>query len=110
MATVDSMKENRRSRRIVAQIPIRVQRVTKPQNATTAVINLHGAFIIVPEEYPAGCQIEVKNEQTGLCVNGRVVWSGGKDSAGSYKLGIEFESVATGFWGLAYDPAGEEAT
>jgi hypothetical protein len=109
MATVDPMKENRRSRRIVAQIPIRVQRVTKPQNATTAVINLHGAFIIVPEEYTAGSQLEIKNEQTGLCVNGRVVWTGGKDSSGRYKLGIEFESVASGFWGLAYDPAGEEA-
>jgi len=83
--------------------------MAKPQNATTAVINLHGAFILVPEEYPAGCQLEVKNEQTGLSVHGRVVWTGGKDSEGSYKLGIEFESVATDFWGLAYDPAGEEA-
>jgi hypothetical protein len=103
------MKEKRRSRRIVAQIPLRVRRVEDPQNATTAVINLHGAFILVPEEYPAGSHLEIKNEQTGLGVHGHVVWSGGKDSAGCYKLGIEFESVAAGFWGLAYDPDGEEA-
>lgn len=103
------MKEERRSRRIVARIPLRVQRVEKPQKATTAVINLHGAFILVPEEYPAGCQLEIKNEQTGLCVQGRVVWTGGKDPAGYCKLGIEFESVALDFWGLSYDPEGQEA-
>ena len=103
------MKEKRRSRRIVARVPLRIQRVEKPQDATTAVINLQGALILASEEYPTGCQLEIKNEQTGLRVLSHVVWTGAKDSGGRYKLGIEFESVATDFWGPAYDSEGEEA-
>jgi hypothetical protein len=103
------MKEQRRSRRILASVPVELQSDGAPQAALTAVINLQGALILSSVNFPSGSELRVKNPETGLEVRVRVVWSGSPDRSGTYKLGVEFKSSSPGFWGARYDPQGEEA-
>jgi len=107
--SLDFMKEQRRSRRILASVPVEILSSGGPQAALTAVINLHGALILSSVHWPSGSELRIKNPETGLEVRGRVVWSGSADRSGTYKLGIEFKASAPDFWGARYDPHGEEA-
>jgi hypothetical protein len=102
------MKEERRSRRIVARVPLGVQPMKFPEEAETAVINLHGALIITVTEWPVGTILKIMNQQTHREISGRVGWVGPQDPAGRFKVGIEFETPVTDFWGAAYDVEGEE--
>jgi hypothetical protein len=103
------MRDQRRSRRILATIPVQIQSAGRLQAALTAVINLHGALILSSVNFPAGSELSIKNPETGLEVRGRVIWSGSPDRTGSYKLGVEFLVSSPGFWGDRYDPNAEEA-
>jgi hypothetical protein len=103
------MREQRRSRRILASVPVNILSSGQPQAALTAVINLHGALILSSVNLPSGRELRIKNPETGLEVPGRVIWSGTQDRDGSYKLGIEFQAFSPGFWGNRYDPEAEEA-
>jgi hypothetical protein len=103
------MRENRRSRRILASVPLEIQSDGKPQAALTAVINLNGALILSPINLPAGSDISIRNSETGVETHGRVVWCGTQDGTGSYKLGIEFREASAEFWGAHYNCYAEEA-
>lgn len=103
------MKENRRSRRILASVPLEIQSGGEPQAALTAVINLNGALILSPINLPAGSDISIRNSETGVETHGRVVWCGTRDGTGSYKLGIEFREASAEFWGAHYNSYAEEA-
>jgi PilZ domain len=107
--SVDNAREQRRSRRILASVPVEIQSSGEPQAALTAVINLHGALILSSVNLPSGSEIGIKNPETGLEVRGRVVWSGSSDQTGPFKLGIEFQRSSPDFWGERYDPDGEGA-
>ena len=97
------MKENRRSPRILASVPLEIRAIKAPREALTAVINLHGALILSPVRWPVGTILEIRNPKTNLLMQARVVWSGGKDKPNSYKLGVEFEVPASDFWGADYN-------
>jgi hypothetical protein len=103
------MREQRRSRRILASIPLEIEWDEEPQPVTTAVINLNGALILSPMNWPTGCELRIKNPSTGLQALGRVVWCGNHDLTGWYKLGIEFRHSSLEFWGELYDAQAEEA-
>jgi hypothetical protein len=103
------MREQRRSRRILASVPVEIQSSGDPHAALTGVINLHGALILSSIHWPSGRELRIKNPETGLEVRVRVVWSGSPDRTGTYKLGVEFRVSSPGFWGARYDPQGEEA-
>jgi hypothetical protein len=103
------MKEQRRSRRILASVPVELQSDGAPQAALTAVINLQGALILSSVHWPSGSELRIKNPETDLEVRGRVVWAGSPDRSGTYKIGVEFKSSSPEFWGARYDPHGEEA-
>jgi hypothetical protein len=107
MAEQSYMGEHRRSRRIVASVPLEAEMAGRQHLVLTAVINLNGALILSPMDWPAGSNLKIKNADTGIEVNGRVVWCGHESDAG-YKLGIEFEAAVPEFWGEAYDPHGVE--
>jgi hypothetical protein len=72
----------------------------------TAVINLHGAMILSPVDWPTDSGLKFKNANTGIEVNARVVWCGPQSTStrGSYKLGVEFQNSSPEFWGETYDP------
>jgi hypothetical protein len=103
------MREQRRSRRILASIPLEIECDGEPQPAMTGVINLNGALILSPLNWPTGSELRIKNPDTGLQTRGRVVWCGNLDSTGWYKLGVEFQTSSPEFWGELYDAQGEEA-
>jgi hypothetical protein len=103
-----TMREERRSRRVIARVPLEVQPMKFPEEAETAVINLHGALIMTPTEWPVGTILKITNQTTNREIGGRVGWVGPQDTAGRFKVGIEFETPVTDFWGTAYDVEGEE--
>ena len=99
-------EDRRRSRRIVARVPLVVQPVTPAVDVLTGVINLHGALLLTPVPYPVGTALELNNRETGKATRGRVVWLT-EDSSGTHKIGVEFDEVVPDFWGKSYDPEGE---
>ena len=101
------MKENRRqSPRIVLRVPLEVRVIEAPREAATAVVNEHGALILAPVPYPVGTMLDIRNVETRRSTLGRVVWSGDPDAGGNCKIGIEFDSRRTNFWGrIAADQA-----
>lgn len=103
------MNEQRRSQRIVASVPLEIRSDGKSQPALTAVINLNGALILSPVDWPQGSYLRIKNPDTGFQTQGRVVWCGNQNPTGTYKLGVEFQASSPDFWGDSYDPQGEEA-
>ena len=101
------MAEYRRSPRIVASVPLEAEMTGRWHQVLSAVINLNGALILSPVDWPPGSGLKIKNAYTGISVSARVVWCGHESDAG-YKLGIEFETASPEFWGESYDPQGVE--
>ena len=102
MGSEGATREGRRSPRIIARIPLDIEPVPEAQAAVTAVINLHGALILSPVAWPAGTALNIRNQKTNRSIRARVVWTGADDGTGSCKLGVEFESPESGFWGSDY--------
>jgi PilZ domain len=98
-APAASKREDRRSPRAVVRVPVLLSREGRTVSAITAVVNDQGGLFVSPEEWPVGIECKVKHLDTKRTVTARVVWSGGKDDLGSYKLGLEFTETADGFWG-----------
>ena len=96
------MHEKRRSRRTASKVPLEIRVIDTHRVVLTAVINRHGALIHSPVPWAIGTLLEIRNQKTGVCAQGRVVWSGGEDVPGSYKLGVEFEAEMSEFWGDDY--------
>src|SRR5271156_6717346 len=103
------MKEQRRSRRIVATVTLEIDSNGDGLQAPTPFITLNGALILSAVNWPPGIDLAIRNPGTGREVRGLVVWSGTQDSSRSYKLGVEFPSASPEFWGDSYDLHGEEA-
>lgn len=104
LSSETAARDRRRSPRIIARIPLVVRPIQAPGAVLTAVINLHGALILSPVLFSSGTILEIKNPRTELTAQARVVWSGGEDGSGIYKLGVEFEKAAPDFWGDDYNP------
>ncbi|HEY0701192.1 MAG TPA: PilZ domain-containing protein [Candidatus Acidoferrales bacterium] len=98
------MNEMRRSRRVLATLPIEIVATGEVIPASTAVINLHGALILCSVKFPQGSELKFRNPDNGIMARGRVVWSGDVAPNGLHKLGIEFESACPELWGAHYDP------
>ncbi len=92
------MKENRRSPRIVLRVPLELRAIEALCEATTAVVNQHGALILAPVPYPVGTTLDLRNMETHRSTPGRVVWSGDPDAQGDCKIGIAFKRRVTNFW------------
>ena len=99
------MAEARRSPRVLAQIPILISGAGLQYAARTAVVNRQGAMVLSPENYPLETVLEIQNLATDQCAKCRVVWLGGEDRPGSYKVGIELDDELPEFWGVDYDTA-----
>jgi len=65
-------------------------------------------LILSRMNWPVGCELRIKNPDTGLQTLGRVVWCGNQDLTGWFKLGVEFRNPPPEFWGELYDVEGEE--
>jgi len=91
------MREQRRSRCILASLPSEIQSNGRTQRALTAVINLNGALILSSINWPEDPDFTIKNHDTGLQIRDRVVWCGSQNSTRSYKLGAEFQASSPEF-------------
>ena len=102
MSSEGEARDERRSPRIVASISLNLRPVQESHTAVTAVINLHGALILSPVPWPPGTMIEIQNQKNKRTISATVVWTGPQEPSESYKLGVEFESPESGFWGDDY--------
>ena len=100
-----SSAEARRSPRVLAQIPILITGEGPLYNGHTAVVNRHGAMVLCPENYPLQTVLEIQNLASDQCAKCRVVWLGGEDRPGTYKLGIELVEELPEFWRVDYQSA-----
>jgi hypothetical protein len=100
-AVVDTARaDGRRSLRIALKIPIAVWGDgAAAVRAHTVVVNRHGALILAPRPFDAETFLKVLNQESGQTVLCRVVWCGGQDLPGLYKIGIEILAAVPGFWG-----------
>jgi hypothetical protein len=101
-------KENRRSRRILASVPLEVRVGEDSCIVLSAVINLNGGLILSPKNWSPQTVLHITNRHTGAETDARIVWSGSRTETGTYKLGVEFQTAAPDFWGDDYDAEGGE--
>ena len=98
--------ENRRSQRIFLKVPLVVWGdLGQPIRAHTAVVNQHGALILLPRPFASERLLKVLNQDSGESVLCRVAWDGGEELPGLFKLGIEILGEALHFWGSSYEAA-----
>lgn len=90
---------------MLASVPILVAGDGPLYNAVTAVVNRHGAMILSPARYAMDQILQIQNVTTGEAARCRVVWSGGQERPGTYKLGIELVGEQPDFWGVDYAAA-----
>lgn len=64
------------------------------------MVNRQGALILASENHPIDAVLEIRNVNTGQSAQGRVVWHGGEQQAGVYKIGIELIGELPQFWGV----------
>jgi hypothetical protein len=103
------LSELRRSPRIVCRVPLVLIRDGAPIVAHTAVINRHGALILTEQNWPPESHFEMQNQKTRDSSRCRVVWIGGADRPGLYKIGVELLEDKPDFWGDDYPYAEEPA-
>jgi hypothetical protein len=96
--------EVRRSTRVLARLNVLITSAAGSHNALTAVVNRNGALILCPVAYPVDTALQVRNMATGQSADSRVVWSGGPDNSGLFKLGIQLNEDRPEFWGVEYAP------
>jgi hypothetical protein len=95
--------EARRSPRILRRVRLRLESERGTCDATTAVINRHGALLLSPEALPVESRLRITNLERGLSWPFRVVWCG-EPTGDLFKLGVEMLSTGVDFWGPAYQP------
>lgn len=101
--------ENRRSPRVLLRVPIEIQGIGKPVRSHTVVVNRQGAMVLSPRRFEAEELVRIQNlsnEEKTLCC---VVWCGGEELPGLYKLGLEILGGPQRFWGAPYELAALQA-
>jgi len=101
-------EDGRRSPRILSRVRLRLEsEETGVCDATTAVINAHGALVLAPVSFPEESRIRITNIDRGSRGAFRVVWRG--EPAGSlHKLGVEMLAPDRYFWGISYRPEAQD--
>ena len=61
-------------------------------------------MILVPSDWPQDTVLEMQNQKTKETSKCRVVWAGGVDHPGVYKLGVEMLEDHPTFWKEDYPP------
>lgn len=106
--TQTRVPERRRTARLLARVPLRIE----PENgtafeATTAIINRHGALFLSPHPLEIGSTAQVINLEHGISQTFLVVWCG-DETEGFRKIGIEMIHPGLDFWGAAYKQKADE--
>jgi hypothetical protein len=95
--------EARRSPRILFQVPLALSANGATVRGHTVVINRDGALVLSPLRLPEETLVKVQNSLSGATLLGRVVFCGGQELPGLFKLGIEILGSCAGFWGSEFE-------
>ncbi len=98
----------RRSQRILAQVPIVIRGAGNPEPAfqeetRTLVINAHGALVLLATKVTQGQKLFVKHKRTQEEQECRVVYMGPAEG-GKTQVGMEFAVPNPGFWHVSFPP------
>ena len=114
MAPQQDQREKRRSERVLIRVPIEVQGVGVDGSryegtGYTAVVNRHGALVLLTTRLKPDSQVTLTNMFTKETETFQVVWSGEKPTEGRHECGIEALSPRDDFWGIRFPPAVRKA-
>lgn len=107
-STNDSQAKQRRSQRLLLQMPVLVQGVTQGarsflEETKTLVVNAHGALIVLSRTVACGEELVLKNQKSQEERPCKVVFLGPADS-GKNQVGVEFTQPAPFFWHIDFPP------
>ena len=103
VAALVATVEDRRSPRILFQVPLRISANGGSVRGHTVVVNRHGALVLSPLRVPEETLVKLENALNGASLPGRVAFCGGEELPGLFKLGIEILGPADGFWGNEFE-------
>jgi hypothetical protein len=95
--------ESRRSPRILFQVPLRLSANGGTVRGHTVVVNRQGALVLSPLRVSEETLLKVENALSGASLLCRVVFCGGEELPGLYKLGIEILGPSVDFWGKEFE-------
>lgn len=98
-------EEGRRSPRVLLRLSVLIEDPPPVCPARTAVVNRNGALILSPRPYPEEAILRIRHLEWTGAAPFKVVFSGGQDETGSYKLGVELLDERRDFWGPDYEKA-----
>jgi hypothetical protein len=84
---------------VLLRAPLRIEKDGARWSAESAVVSSVGALVLAPIDWADGCELRIENVETGQTARFRVVWSGGEDLPGRFKLGLELLDERPSFWG-----------
>jgi hypothetical protein len=102
MAKAAPKVEQRRSPRSDARIPVALRHEGERFKGTTFVVNAHGALVGAHRNVPLGDIFELENVRNRVFSHCRVVYHGGLESDGFFRLGVELLEAHPGVWGVDY--------
>jgi hypothetical protein len=87
------------------QVPIEIQGAGVAVRSHTVVVNRQGAMVLSPRAFHEDELVRLLNLNSAARTLGRVVWCGGEDLPGLFKLGLEILGGLPHFWGEEYESA-----
>jgi len=114
MPSEQDYREKRRSERVLIRVPIEVKGETVDGQGLqdvgyTAVVNRHGALVLLTARLNPDSQLTLTNKFTQETETFRVIWSGEKPTEGRYEAGIEALNPREDFWGIRFPPTVRKA-
>jgi len=108
LSPLSETNSNRRSRRVLLSVPIRVNGKTVgdqhfEEQARTLVVNAHGALISLEAQVSTDQIITVSNKSTNQSRECRVVHIGTRQG-GKCQVGLEFVTPSPSFWQIDFPP------
>ena len=98
----------RRSQRLMLKMAVivagqRASGTNFAEQTTTAIVNAHGALVLLKEMVHGGQLLRIRNVKTGDEQACKVIEVGGQ-ADGKTEVGIEFLEPAPRFWRIAFPP------
>src|SRR3974377_758703 len=96
--------EQRRSPRSSVRIPVALRHEGERFKGTTLVVNRHGALLGALRNIPLGDIFELENVRNRVFCHCRVVFHGGLEKDGFFRIGVEMLEAHPAVWGADYAP------
>lgn len=105
MPDPEAHSSERRSPRVALSMPIALRWEGERFGGSTLIVNTHGARVYAQRNVAVGEIFELENVRTRVLCHCRVLWQGGLDHTGFFKLGVEMLEAHPSVWGSDYAAA-----